>query len=121
MNPGARPSDQSTRSPARPAPVEGVRGEREFGHQTVRPLGGNCAHRLRLSASQFSLGLCLWSASASEISLDLRGRICHFTYVSEATFLMVLVSQNRNFVDFVFRGVAGGGGATHEQERCRKK
>jgi hypothetical protein len=118
MNRGARPSDQSARSPARPAPVEGVRREREFGHQTVRPLGGNCAHRLRLSASLFSLALCLWSASASEISLDLRGKICHFTYVSEATFFWVLVSHNRNFVDFVFWGV---GGRTHEQKICRKK
>jgi hypothetical protein len=102
MNPGARPSDP----PARPTPVEGVRGEREFGHQTVRPLGGNCAHRLRLSASLFSLALCLWSASAREISLDLRGKICHFTYVSEATFFLVFDSQNRNFVDF-FWGVGG--------------
>jgi hypothetical protein len=90
MNPGARPSDQSARSPARPAPVEGVRGEREFGHQTVRLLGGNCAHRLRLSASLFFLALCLWSASAREISLDLRGKIYHFTYVSEATFFWFL-------------------------------
>jgi hypothetical protein len=115
MNPGARPSDP----PARPTPVEGVRGEREFGHQTVRPLGGNCAHRLRLSASLFSLALCLWSASASEISLDLRGKIWHFTYVSEATFFFGSCFAKLKFCGFCFLG--SGGGRTHEQKRCRKK